>query len=450
MAIISGNETAVDADGFEIFPGDPELTVELTGSVVSTIAGGLSSAIKVPTQATPFNATITVAGLVASQNGPGIWYRENGGTVTVEETGQVRSGGDNAIVGFSSSTTSLDLINHGLIVGDNFAFTSSSVADELLNTGTMWGRIGMRDGDDEVTNQGTIIGNVELGAGNDTFDARGGAVDGEVQGGIGDDTYIVSEDSVSIVEAVGEGFDTVEAFVDYTLSDNLEALDLRGSEDLVGTGNALGNTMTGNVGSNTLKGKTGNDVFISSKGDDRFVGGAGADGVNYQALKKNVVVRLDEKMALAQGTDTLIKIENAFTGTGNDLLVGNGKDNLLFSGEGDDVLEGKGGADTLFGDVGEDILTGGRGDDQLFGGGDNDTFIFSDGDGVDLVGDFDENSNAEKIDLSGVSSITKFRDLKNNHLTQDGADAVIDAGSGDEITLANVMIDDLNKGDFIF
>lgn len=448
MAIISGNETAVDADGFEIFSGDPELIVELTGSVVSTI-GGLASAIKVPTQATPFDATIIVRGLVASQNGPGIWYRDNGGTVTVEETGQVRSGGDNAIVGFSFSNTSLNLINHGLIVGDTFAFTSSAVADELLNTGTMWGRIGMRDGNDLVTNQGTIIGNVELGAGNDTFDARGGDVDGEVQGGIGSDTYIVSDQAVPIVELDGEGFDKVEAFADYTLGDNLEVLDLRGNADLVGTGNALDNTMTGNVGSNTLKGKAGDDFFVSSKGDDRLVGGAGMDGVSYQSVKKNVEVRLDQKLALAQGTDTLIKIENVFTGTGNDLLVGNGKDNLLFSGDGDDVLEGRGGVDTLFGDVGDDILTGGRGADQLFGGGDSDTFIFGDGDGADVVGDFDEDNNAEKIDLSGMTSITTFRDLKNNHLMQDGADAVIDAGGGDEIRLSNVMVDDLNKGDFI-
>ena len=59
----------------------------------------------------------------------------------------------------------------------------------------------------------------------------------------------------TIVENPGEGIDTVESAVSYTLGDNLENLVLTGLADNInGTGNALNNTITGNDGDNIIIG----------------------------------------------------------------------------------------------------------------------------------------------------------------------------------------------------
>jgi hypothetical protein len=70
-----------------------------------------------------------------------------------------------------------------------------------------------------------------------------------------------------------------------------------------------------------------------------------------------------------------------------------------------------------------------------------------------VITDFAATNNAEKIDLSGVTSITNFADLTNAgnpHMTQVGSDVVIDDFAGNTITLLNVSLGDLNGVDFVF
>jgi hypothetical protein len=89
----------------------------------------------------------------------------------------------------------------------------------------------------------------------------------------------------------------------------------------------------------------------------------------------------------------------------------------------------------------------------MTGGGNADLFIFADGFGNDVITDFAATNNAEKIDLSGVTSITDFADLTNAgnpHMTQVGADVVIDDFAGNTITILGVNIGDMNGVDFIF
>lgn len=54
-----------------------------------------------------------------------------------------------------------------------------------------------------------------------------------------------------------------------------------------------------------------------------------------------------------------VVIENAISGSGDDILIGNAAANMLIGGAGNDVLRG---------DAGDDLLTGGSGNDQLYGG----------------------------------------------------------------------------------
>ena len=64
------------------------------------------------------------------------------------------------------------------------------------------------------------------GAGNDTLDGGLGA--DTMYGGTGNDTYYVDNASDLVVETAGEGIDTVEARISFTLGENLENLILRG------------------------------------------------------------------------------------------------------------------------------------------------------------------------------------------------------------------------------
>ena len=72
-------------------------------------------------------------------------------------------------------------------------------------------------------------------------------------------------------------------------------------------------------------------------------------------------------------TPTLYEFEDngvvLIGGDGDDVLGGEGTDDIIIGGEGQDILTGFNG---------EDILEGGKGDDQLRGGGDRDIAIFSD------------------------------------------------------------------------
>lgn len=76
-----------------------------------------------------------------------------------------------------------------------------------------------------------------------------------------------------------------------------------------------------------------------------------------------------------------VVIENAKTGAGYDVLIGNAVANILSAGDGNDLLRGEEGndeliggknADELHGGIGDDVLRGGNGLDNLFGGVGND------------------------------------------------------------------------------
>jgi len=64
-------------------------------------------------------------------------------------------------------------------------------------------------------------------------------------GGVGDDTYVVDNAGDVVTENAGEGNDTVQSSVAYTLVANVENLVLTGAGNINGTGNAQNNVLTG-------------------------------------------------------------------------------------------------------------------------------------------------------------------------------------------------------------
>jgi Ca2+-binding RTX toxin-like protein len=216
-----------------------------------------------------------------------------------------------------------------------------------------------------------------------------------------------------------------------------------GDDNLVGTagsdsiyGRGGDDTIDGKNGSDGLFGEAGNDLLIGGGGSDRLVGGAGRDtlrgGQEFDALEGGA------------GNDRI------FGDGGDDDLRGNSVNDRIVGGSGNDLVFGDTGNDVLRGGGGRDTIGGGEGDDRLTGNQGPDDFVFYDDFGDDTLTDFDAFGNAEDIDVSNISSIRNMRDLRNNHLTQDGDDAVIRDGQGNSITLLNVDVSDLGAGDFIF
>ncbi len=125
------------------------------------------------------------------------------------------------------------------------------------------------------------------GSGNDTL--YGGRAYNTLDGGIGDDTYvivgdrnvytnIILKDSNTIIESANSGIDTVQSEYSYTIGSNLENLTLTGSRLSAGTGNALNNTLIGNDGNNILDGRAGDDKLNGGEGNDTFLDISGSVG----------------------------------------------------------------------------------------------------------------------------------------------------------------------------
>jgi Ca2+-binding RTX toxin-like protein len=114
--------------------------------------------------------------------------------------------------------------------------------------------------------------------GNDVL--NGGLGADVMDGGAGNDDYSVDNAGDVVIEAAGEGFDTVRSSIDYTLTANVERLVLTGGPAIDGTGNDLNNDIVGNNAANELNGLGGNDTLQGRGGDDILVGGDGNDVLN--------------------------------------------------------------------------------------------------------------------------------------------------------------------------
>lgn len=91
-----------------------------------------------------------------------------------------------------------------------------------------------------------------------------------MHGGLGDDIYYLYSAINRASEQPGEGIDTVNTWMSYTLPDNIENLVVTGNGRYA-FGNSLDNIITGGSGRQTLDGGAGDDVLKGGAGADTFV-----------------------------------------------------------------------------------------------------------------------------------------------------------------------------------
>jgi Ca2+-binding RTX toxin-like protein len=100
------------------------------------------------------------------------------------------------------------------------------------------------------------------------------------------------------------------------------------------------------------------------------------------------------------------------------------------------MLFGEDGNDTLDGGQGADLITGGTGNDLIMGGAGADQFKFREGDGADVITDFEAGTDA----IVFSDGQTTWRDLTT---VMDGDDAVIYYGDNDVLTVENATLGDV-------
>jgi Ca2+-binding RTX toxin-like protein len=223
-----------------------------------------------------------------------------------------------------------------------------------------------------------------------------------------------------------------------------------GGNDTI-SGSAGDDLIKGGAGDDKMYGGAGKDTLIGESGDDYLSGGADDDiyiwnpGDGNDTISDNAganVLRLGEGVnpkdviltrSGASGKDLVIVMNGAgeritvpewFTDSAHQLarvefsdgtiwtrlkvteaasagMTGSEGDDVLYGSHIRDTLNGLGGNDKLFGYAENDTLVGGMGDDRLDGGAGDDTYIWSPGDGNDVIID---SAGSNTLRMNGVTA----------------------------------------------
>ncbi|WP_413173334.1 CAP domain-containing protein [Anabaena azotica] len=270
-----------------------------------------------------------------------------------------------------------------------------------------------------TANNETLNGN----DGNDTL--NGGAGIDTLIGGLGNDIYIVDTTTDTITELSGQGTDTIQSSVTFSIAAlaNIENLTLTGTAAINGTGNTGNNVIIGNTSNNILNGGGGNDTLNGSAGIDTLIGGLGND-IYIVDTTTDTITELS-----GQGTDTiqssvtfsiaaLANIENlTLTGTATINGTGNTGNNVIIGNTANNILNGGSGNDRLTGGTGKDTLTGGLGVDRFDYRKLADS-VFSQ---FDIITDFNANTGNDLFLVStartGFNNVGTIATLDTNSIT---------------------------------
>ncbi|MFI8744760.1 calcium-binding protein [Pseudomonas sp. NPDC077186] len=391
-----------------------------------------------------------------SLTGPMLYYKDADGKVLspiIDEQGnaKVPAGAVTEYVIWPDGSISSKLAN----TADENSLLSDPNAPKQTPVGAAGDASGVNADDDVI--DGT--------AANDTL--SGGTGNDLIRGGEGDDSLSGGDDHDLLFG--GAGNDTLRG----DAGDDI--LDGGAGDDLLdgGSGNDI---LDGGAGNDHLIGGAGNDKLVGGKGNDTIVGGLGSDTYlfsrgdgadtidNEDASNGQDVIIFqddispDQVSARRQGDDLLLRIkgtddslrvlgyfvQDAGTSRAVDLVrftesrvvwsIADIKQMVLQGTEAADeltgydasadLLSGFAGDDLLRGGAGDDTLVGGVGNDTLEGGRGNDTYVFTAGDGQDLIRDFAAEQNTIRFEGALTAEQLRARRV--------GADLILSFANGDD------------------
>ncbi|MDO9198669.1 calcium-binding protein [Rhodoferax sp.] len=358
------------------------------------------------------------------------------GTAAIDGTGNslsnVLSGNNanNVLNGGAGADTMTGAVGNDTYVVDNAADTVIEYLDEgtdLVQSGVTY----------------TLSSNIEnlTLTGTGSFRATGNSLDNVLTGnsaanvltgGAGNDTYVVGTGD-STVELAGDGIDTVQSAVTWTLGTEVENLTLTGTSAINGTGNTSNNVLTGNSAANTLNGGTGADTLLGGLGNDIYVVDNVADVVTENLNEGTDLVQSSVSYTLSDNVENLtLTGTTAINATGNALnntLTGNAGVNILDGGAGADTMVGGAGNDTYYVDNAADITT------EAASAG-TDTVVSSI--------NWTLATNVENLTLSGTANINATGNTVANVLTGNAGDNVLSGGAG-----ADTMVGGLGNDTYV-
>ena len=302
---------------------------------------------------------------------------------------------------------------------------------------------------------GNGLANILIGnSGYDTLNGLGGA--DNMQGGDGNDTYVVDNIADAITDT--SGTDTINtSLTAYSLAGDPDIENLTftgGATPFAGTGNSASNIITGGTANDTLDGGGGGeqDTLIGGAGNDTYKIDNAADVINDSAGVDTVITTLTS-FTLAAGLENLTYSgTSAFTGTGNALA------NHIIGGIGDDSLTGGGGVD---------VMDGGAGNDTYSVDNAGDTVVEGASGGTDLVFssvNYTLAVNVENLTLTGTAisgtgnagANTITGNAKANNLSGLGGNDSLNGGTGvfndtlDGGAGADTLTGDAGNDSFVF
>lgn len=200
------------------------------------------------------------------------------------------------------------------------------------------------------------------------------------------------------------------------------------------TSGASTGTVTGTQGNDSLVGTAGNDTINGRLGVDTLAGGAGDDTYIVHNGASTVVEGFDG------GIDTVVA-STSYTLSANVENLTAAKDTAWSQ------LTGNGLANIITGNAGTNIISGARGNDILTGGGGNDIFVFSRGDGSDIITDFTTGKTGGDVIQLQDFRFSTFAEVK-AAMTQVGADTHIALNEFETLVLRNTTIADFAPENF--
>ncbi|CAA2099854.1 Bifunctional hemolysin/adenylate cyclase [Methylobacterium bullatum] len=277
----------------------------------------------------------------------------------------------------------------------------------------------------------------------------GDANDNVIEGGLGVDVLFGDEGNDTLSYRLSSEGVTVDLLFDVGSGGDAEGDTYSSFENLIGSmsidvldGTDGANTLNGNGDSDFLNGRGGNDRLVISDSPSMVDGGADMD-----------LLFINAGQPVQMSSDTFKNIEKVYVRDDVSLdmsRVDEGTKIYSQSQEqGGATIIGTDGNDRIQAGKGDDTITGGKGGDSLFGGAGADTFVYTDGDGRDVIRTFDG-----LTDTLDVSSLAASMDDMTFKSYRGGTGIVITfenaSESSDKIILLDVAYQSLTDGNFLF
>ncbi|MBO4779349.1 MAG: hypothetical protein J5497_01800, partial [Selenomonadaceae bacterium] len=371
----------------------------------------------------------------------------------------IRNDGQNNTV--VTGTDTHDYIYNGWWQVANVTINGKAGDDFIYNNGSKISINGGK-GDDLIKSYGDKV-SIDGGDGNDLISNAG--INAIISGGKGNDYIVKDGYAVGMTYVYSEGNDTINGYNDDRCFNNSQSIvitdswsSVRSGDDIIikvkgkGTIKLLDNpsTRTNIVSSladakfyNLIQNFTANKVIKGTSGEDAIVSKC-ANNVTINGAAVDDYIGIDDCIKVTanggNGNDVIVSgggcqrvLLNG--GNGNDSIIVSGYCNTVDGGDGNDSIRTEGGANmSLFGGAGDDTvitwgdentLEGGKGNDVIYVENHENILVkYTQGDGNDIVYDFNENSMLQIGNGSGTYSTVKSVD-----------DIIVTVGNG-KITLA--------------